>query len=250
MVENVSRYEELTDLDQATLIDRYAPPSDVDSWLRINMVSSIDGAVEVDGASHQLSSADDMRVFKVLRMLCDVLITGAGTVRADGYRPVKMASERLEWRRAHGRSDHPTMAVVTRDANLALDAPLFTASPVPPIVITCAAAPKERRDALSRVAQVLVAGDETVDFAQAQQHLHDSGLTQQLCEGGPHILGELTAADLIDEMCFTLSPTMAGAGSGRITAGPRSPLRHMDLAHIIHANGNLLLRYTRARETA
>ncbi len=246
----MSRYEELADLDQATLIDRYAPPTDVDSWLRINMVSSIDGAVEVDGASHQLSSADDMRVFRVLRMHCDVLITGAGTVRADAYRPLKMTPERLEWRRAHGRSDHPVMAVVTRDANLDLEAPLFTDSPVTPIVITCAAAPRQRLDALGRVAQVLIAGDDTVDFSQARQRLRERGLRQQLCEGGPHILGELTAADLVDEMCFTLSPTMAGAGSGRITAGPRSALRHMNLEHVIHANGNLMLRYTRTHAVA
>ncbi|MFD0558906.1 riboflavin biosynthesis pyrimidine reductase [Stackebrandtia endophytica] len=235
------------ELDDATLIEHYAPPPEATRWLRVNFVSSADGAVEVDGNSHALSSEDDMRAFRFIRMRCDVLITGAGTVRTDGYQALRMSPERVEWRRAHGLPDHPVMAVVTRSADLDLSMPLFTQAPQRPIVITCERAPVERRLAAEEVADVLVAGDDGVDFATALDLLEERGLRQQLCEGGPHILGELTAADLVDELCLTLSPVLAGAGSGRITDGPSSPLRRMRLAQALHANGNLLLRYIRLR---
>lgn len=241
----MSRYDDLSSLDQPTLIDWYAPPDDVPSWLRVNFVSSADGAVEVDGSSKQLSSEDDMRVFKILRMRCDVLITGAGTIRADQYQPLRMTPDRIDWRRQHGLPDHPVMAVVSRGGDLDLEAPLFTQSPVVPIVITCESAPRERRKALSTVSDVIVAGDEGVDFTTALAILRERGLRQQLCEGGPHIFGELTSADLVDELCLTLAPILAGAGSGRITAGPSSALRRMRLLHALQADGNLILRYSR-----
>ncbi|GAA4898292.1 riboflavin biosynthesis pyrimidine reductase [Stackebrandtia albiflava] len=238
---------ETTELTDAELIARYAPPAEAESWLRVNFVSSTDGAVEVDGDSHALSGEDDMRVFRFLRMRCDVLITGAGTVRTDGYQALRMTPERVEWRREHGLPDHPVMAVVTRSGDLDVSAPLFRNAPVRPLVITCAAAPRSHTDRLAEVADLVVAGEETVDFGEALRVLRERGLRQQLCEGGPHILGELTAADLVDELCLTLSPFLAGAGADRITAGPPSPLRPMALAHALHANGNLLLRYTRLR---
>ena len=234
-------------LDDAALIDAYAPPSDVSRWLRVNLVSSADGAVEVNGTSHALSSDEDMRVFRFLRMHCDVLITGAGTVRTDGYRPLTMSPDRVAWRRERGLPDHPVMAVVSRTADLDLSSPLFTDSPVRPIVITCQSSLPARRKAIKEVADIIVTGEDGVDFTAALNLLQRRGLRQQLCEGGPHILGELTAADLVDELCLTLSPVLAGPGSGRITAGPSSPLRRMRLAQTLHADGNLLLRYVRLR---
>lgn len=238
---------EATALDDAALIDRYAPPPNVSRWLRVNLVSSADGAVEVDGNSYALSSDEDMRVFRFLRMRCDVLITGAGTVRTDGYQALKMSPDRVAWRRDNGLPDHPVMAVVSRTADLDLSMPLFADAPVKPIVITCQSSLPARRQAIKKVADVIVAGEDGVDFPAAVDLLQKRGLRQQLCEGGPHILGELTASDLVDELCLTVSPVLAGAGAGRITAGPSSPLRRMRLAQALHAGGNLLLRYVRLR---
>lgn len=241
--DNVARYSELSSLDQTELTQWYAPGAP--DWLRVNFVSSADGAVEVDGDSLALSGEDDMRVFKILRKRCDVLVVGAGTVRTDGYRALRLSSDRVAWRREQGLPDHPVMAVVSRSGMLDLDTPLFTDAPRRPIVITPADLDGKRLTELSNVAQVIAAGTGGVDFATAFEQLRKQGLRQILCEGGPHVFGEITAADLVDELCLTVSPHLAGAGSGRITAGPPSSLRRMRLAHCLHANGNLLLRYTR-----
>ncbi|MGH8881451.1 MAG: dihydrofolate reductase family protein, partial [Stackebrandtia sp.] len=129
---------------------------------------------------------------------------------------------------------------------LDLGTPLFTRAPVRPIVITPADLDPKLLDEISTVADVVAVGTGDVDFAEAVDQLRQRGLRQILCEGGPHIFGEITAFDLVDELCLTVSPHLAGAGSGRITAGPPSPLRRMQLSHCLHANGNLLLRYVRA----
>ncbi len=72
------------------------------------------------------------------------------------------------------------------------------------------------------------------------------GLAQVLCEGGPHLFGSLLAADLVDELCLTVSPLLIGPGPGRIVAGPgRSEPLPMRLAHLLEADGTLLTRYTR-----
>ena len=58
------------------------------SWLRVNMVSSVDGAATGEsGKSGSLNNAADKRVFDHLRSVSDVIVVGAGTARAEGYRP-------------------------------------------------------------------------------------------------------------------------------------------------------------------
>lgn len=60
------------------------------------------------------------------------------------------------------------------------------------------------------------------------------------------MFGTLTAADAIDELCLTVSPLLAGAGAGRITAGPASAVRTMRLRQVLgDDDGMLMLRYTR-----
>ncbi|MGW4297839.1 dihydrofolate reductase family protein, partial [Micromonospora chersina] len=84
------------------------------------------------------------------------------------------------------------------------------------------------------------------DLAAGLAELRRRGLGQLLCEGGPHLFGALTAADLVDELCLTVAPLLAGAGPGRITAGDASPPRHLPLRHVLAAaDGVLMLRYAR-----
>lgn len=241
------KFERLDSLDDDELIAAYAPPGEVESWLRVNFVASADGAVTVDGGSAGLSGTADMRVFKILRMRCDVLLVGAGTVRRESghYRGLRLNAERVDWRRRAEMPDHPRMAVVSGTADLDPESPLFAEAGARPIVVTCQAAPAAAREALSQVSDVIVAGEQEVDFDAAVRELRRRGLRQILCEGGPHVLGAVTAADLVDELCLTVSPMLAGAGAGRITAGPTSPVRRMQLAHVLEADDYLLLRYTR-----
>ncbi|HEU4427045.1 MAG TPA: pyrimidine reductase family protein [Pilimelia sp.] len=233
-----------TPLDDDALADAYAVGEGPN--LRVNFVTSLDGAVELESFSAGLSGPADKRVFAVLRMLCDALLVGAGTLRHESYRAVRLSEERRAWRLDRGLPAYPILAVVSR--RLALDPAqaAFADAPVRPIVFTCAKAPPQRRAAMSDVADVVVVGDTTVDVAAAVAELHRRGLRRTLCEGGPQLFGGLTAADLVDEICLTLSPLLAGPGAGRITAGATTPARPMSLRHVLAADDMLLLRYARA----
>jgi riboflavin biosynthesis pyrimidine reductase len=231
------------ELDLFGLAEAYAYPQE--RWVRANMVASADGAAyAATGRSAGLSSPDDKRIFGVLRVLADVVLAGAGTARDEGYRPA-LRRPALASLRA-GRPETQTIALVTRSLDLNLDAPLFTE--VPPdartIVITCAAADAARRAAAAKVADVIIAGEETVDLPAAVGALADRGLTRVICEGGPHLLGDVASAGLLDELCLSLSPVLAAPGASRIVAGPPAPARPLTLRHVLVGDdGFLFCRY-------
>jgi riboflavin-specific deaminase-like protein len=232
-------------LDEAELTELYTTDR-TRPWLRVNFVTSLDGAVTRDGYSEGLSGPADKRVFGLLRMLCDALLVGAGTIRHEKYGPVRLDERRRAWRREHGLAEYPTPVVVSRRLNLDPQQSLFAEAPVRPIVLTAAPAPQSRRAALNEVAEVIVCGESGVDLGAGVATLRERGLGQILSEGGPQILGEMTAAGLVDELCLTITPLLVGPGAGRITAGPESPeARRLELCHILSAEGMLLLRYAR-----
>jgi riboflavin biosynthesis pyrimidine reductase len=212
-------------------------------WLRANMVASADGAGFLDGRTAALSTPADMRLFGLLRVLADVVLVGAGTARAEEYKPARRRPS-LEDLRA-GRPPTVPIAVVSRKLDLDFAAPLFTGAPpdARTIVITCAGSPDDQRAAAARVADVIVAGETAVDLEEGLAALRDRGLGQVLCEGGPHLLGQLAADGLLDELCLTVTPVLAGPGPTRVVAGAPFPARPMTLAHVLTDDGELFCRY-------
>jgi riboflavin-specific deaminase-like protein len=216
-------------------------------WLRVNFVTTVDGAVSAaDGFSGGISDPADKRVFDLLRMTSDAVMVGAGTLRHEGYGPMRLGERAEDWRLAHGLPENPLLVIVSRRLDLDPTLSMFTEAPVRPVIVTTASAPAERRAALAAVAHVLARGDDEVELPGALDVLRDMGFGQVLSEGGPHLLGALTAADRVDEMCLTVSPTLVGPGPGRITAGAAAGIpRALKLRHILTADDLLLLRYTR-----
>ena len=228
--------------------DPGAPPR---CWVRANMVASLDGAAAVDGRARGLSSEADEQVFAMLRALADVILVGAGTARAEHYGPVRPESEGLRWAWLRdGRTPSAPIAVVTRALDLDLASPLLAGAPphARTIVITTEAAPAERRAAAARTAEVIVAGEHSVDLPAAVAALAGRGYQRMLTEGGPWLLAQLIEAGLVDELCLTISPLLAGPGAGRIVTGA-GPLpggaRPVTLGHVLAQEGHLLCRYTR-----
>ncbi len=229
----------LDEVDDAALAAHYAwPDASATPSVRVNFVSSVDGAVAVDGRSGGLGTAPDRVVFGLLRRLADVVLVGAGTVRAEDYGGAR--------RPTRGRSTPPPIAVVTGSADLDPASRLFTDTAVPPLVLTLDSAPAERRRALSAAGgEVVVLPRLGPDALLAE--LARRGLTRVLCEGGPSLLGALAAADAVDELCLTVSPLLVGGDAGRIAHGPAGvPARAMTLAGALHDGDTLLLRYHRA----
>jgi riboflavin biosynthesis pyrimidine reductase len=232
------------DLDDEALLALYARDR---PWLRVNFVSSLDGAATRNGTSGGLSPAADRRVFDALRRLCDVVVVGAGTARAEGYTAMRVDAASAAWRRAHGFSEHPVLCLVSAHLDLDPRSPIFQDAPIRPVILTVSTAPADRRSALAEVADLVDAGDGEVDAGRARAALIDRGLGGILCEGGPHLFGAVLAADAADELCLTLSPTLEAGDAPRIASGALPEPRGMSLGHVLVGGDALLLSYRRDR---
>lgn len=232
-------------LDAVTLAEeRYAdwPPG-----LRTNMVMSLDGAVSFRGRVGPLSSPVDRLLFRALRALSEVILVGAATARAEKYGPVTFGERLVELRRRAGLpSTPPRIAVVTASGVLP-DRLRTLPEGQRPIVITAARAVTEE---VRTHADVIVAGEAQVDLPRAIGALRDrhvpSGPGRILCEGGPILLDGLTAADLVDELCVTLTPQLtAEAVPAATVMSPLDQPRRFRLDHAIPHGDELFLRYIR-----
>ena len=227
--------EQLSDDDLVASLDR--------EGVRLNFISSIDGAATRDGLSGGLGGPADHRLFELLRRVADVVVVGAGTVRAEGYGPLRVSGPSVGWRVGHSRGEHPVFAIVTGSLDLDPASAIFTKAPVRPIIITTERATGRSR--FEQVADVVVAGSSQVDPALAVAALRERGLRRILCEGGPSLFGSFLAADAVDELCLTVAPSLEAGDAQRIANGVTPP-RDMGLATVLRSGDTLLLRYTRS----
>lgn len=236
------------DLSWPELAELYAYPGADRRWVRANMVASADGAATIRGRSAGLSSQADRHLFALLRTLADVILVGAGTARAERYSAVR-PEEMLPGLR-HAAAPVPAIAVVSRRISLDLGSQLMMAARTGArtIVITTEQAPAELRAEALKNADVIVAGDDSADLGFALQALADRGYRRVLAEGGPQLLGQLAAAELLDELCLTISPLVASGSAGRIAVGTSAAQSgRLVLQHVLEDDGHLFCRYTRRR---
>jgi riboflavin biosynthesis pyrimidine reductase len=228
-------------LDDDGLIEAYRLPPG--RWLRFNFITSLDGAVTVDGVSEGLGSPGDQRIFDILRALADVVLVGHGTAAAEGYRGIEADSPVGRLRRRLGRPATAPIAVVSRRASLATDSGLVTDAVSPTILITCAAADPDRRAALAAAGvTVLVCGDDDVDLPVALDRLAGLGLGQVLCEGGPALLHAALTAGIVDELDVSVAPALVGGGTRLLPAALADVLR-LELHQLLEEGGMLFPRY-------
>lgn len=230
------------DLDDDALLAEYAFPEH-GPWLRVNFISSLDGAATRDGRSGGLGDDADRRIFGLLRRPADAVLVAAGTVRAEGYDAMRLDDAAVRWREENGRPPHPVFALVTRRLDLDPSSPVFADAPVRPIVYTVEGAPRDRRVALERVADVVTAGSVDVDLRLVREDLACRGLPRIHSEGGPSLFGAGIVSGAIDELCLTIAPSVDGGGAPRIADGSRAAPTAMRLATTLRSGDELLLRY-------
>jgi riboflavin biosynthesis pyrimidine reductase len=222
-------------VDDVDPADVYADLPEVDGrpTVRLNMIASVDGASALGGVSGSLGAPADKRVFQAIRSCADAVLVAAGTLRAEHYGP-----------------SHVPIAVVTRSCALDWDSPFFAAPIAKPVVITVANAPAENLERAAQSADVVIAGEDDVDVTRAVRILGERGARRVLAEGGPGLNSELATADLLDEVCVTLSPMVVSGTSKRIVVGPDLPAPiAMRLRSLLEDtdDGLLFLRYRATR---
>jgi len=239
-------HDGLMDAEALALAYAYPKLRAEQTWVRANFISTLDGAAAGDdGRSGSINTGADREVFGLLRALSDVVLVGAGTARTEGYRRATIRASWLFLRQ--GRPAHPTTAVVSRSGHVPPGLSQAREDSGEVLLITCEHAGAEGID-LARGSlgeqQVIVAGDDTVDLAVAVDSLAARGLRRILCEGGPHLMRDLTASGRLDELCLTIAPTLVAGEHPRITAGAAVTANLLPQL-LIESQGTILGRWAR-----
>ncbi len=200
-------------LSDASLERLYAFPRT--RWLRANFVSTLDGSAQgPDGKSGTINNGADGRVFHLNRRLADCVLVGAGTARAEGYRPATVP-----------------LVVVSRSGRL----PASLRGGAGRVVLATCAASRRRP-----TADVWVCGDTAVDLAAVVARCTQEGMPRVLTEGGPHLFGDLLRAGLVDDVALTTSPRLVGGDHLRVVGAQVDLDLEAQLRHVLEEDGTLL----------
>jgi riboflavin biosynthesis pyrimidine reductase len=236
------------EMDPQALARAYAYPqlSEEQIWVRANFISTLDGAAAGDdGRSGSINTGADRDIFGLLRALSDLILVGAGTARTEGYRRATIRAPWLDLR--EGRPANPTIAVVSGSGGVPPGLSQARENSGEIVLITCQGAGDEAIDLAQRTLgedHVIVKGDVSVDLAAAIGELAVRGLRRVLCEGGPHLMRDLTASGHLDELCLTIAPTLVAGDHPRITAGD-AVTANLVPRLLIESQGTLLGRWAR-----
>lgn len=199
-------------------------------WVTLVMISSIDGAVAVDGVSAGLGAPSDHRRFVAARRRADAIIVGSGTVEDEDYRPAASP-----------------IAVLTRSLSLDPTRRLFGDPAQTPLLYTTDQAARTRGAAFDGVAEVIALGD-SVDATTVLADLDRRGMHDVVLEGGPTINSLFLEADVVDEVLMSFAPLMVGGDGPRITdGGTFRPARRFVTDRVLLADDIVFVRYLRDR---
>jgi riboflavin biosynthesis pyrimidine reductase len=218
----------------------------------LNMASTADGRAALGGRSGGIGNRADRELFRALRTAVDAVMVGAGTARTERYRGLVRDEERRRLRRARGLSEEPLACIVSAGLALcAAEVPLL-ADPAARVVVLTPSVDGVVRDAAARgVEYVRAARDGALDLPAALAELRGRwGVRALLCEGGPHLNGELLRAGVVDEVFLSFAPKLGGGDGAqlRIVCGPElDPPVELRLCDALESEGLLLLRYRVSR---
>jgi riboflavin biosynthesis pyrimidine reductase len=187
-----------------------------------NFVSSVDGVVTLGSkpsAGSVISGkyAADRFLMGLLRACADAVVIGAGTMRATPghlWTPAHvypaLQTEFTALRSSLGRSAEPVLVLLTASGALDYKHPALVRGA---IVITTSAGANKIGDRLPKTCELVAMGKgKTFDIGKAIEELRSRGLDVLLTEGGPHVVGQLVEAGLLDEAFLTIAPVVAGRG--------------------------------------
>jgi riboflavin biosynthesis pyrimidine reductase len=218
-------------------------------WLVVNMVATVDGAIEIGGLSGPIGGEGDRTMFRALRAMADVILVAGGTARAEDYGP-PVSDERVSvTRERRGQSPIADLAIISASVGFSTSDRVF-ADGHRPTIFTVEDPPPDRVADLDAVADLVRLGRDSVDPSAVLDALGRGGSRVVLCEGGPALNAQLIAADLVDEVCVTVAPKITAGRSRRLSWGDHGTVRGLQLDRVFTQDGELYLRYLRGSDAS
>jgi riboflavin biosynthesis pyrimidine reductase len=227
-----------------------------------NFVSSIDGVValpSVDASPSVISGKSDADrfVMGLLRACADVVLVGAGTLRAEPdhrWTPAFVypqgRDDYARLRAARGLPPEPRLAVLTSSGDLDPETPALEGALV--LTTSCGARRLEQRGRTPATV-LAVGGQGNLDLGGVVHALRSRDMRMILSEGGPTVLGQLLDLGLLDELFLTISPVLIGRtrSEGRPGLAEGADLLHKDcsMAEVVSVHrhrSHLFVRYSLA----
>jgi len=202
-------------------------------YLALNMIATVDGRAALNGSAVGIGSAVDKRLLFELRAEADVVLHGAGTVRADPL-SARVPHDLVEQRVNRGQTPQPLGAIVTRSGSLPETHPYYES----PTVIYCTS------DAAVLVRGPLVEVCRVASVVAAVGDLGRRGARRVLCEGGATLNAALLEAGLVDDIFLTIAPKLIGGQDPlTIVTGGNLGIVPLELRSLVEIEGELFLRY-------
>lgn len=189
----------------------FAPFAQGRSFVLGRVAQSLDGYIATrDGESVWISGPDDLRHTHKLRSLCDAVIVGARTIRAD--------NPRLTTRLVEGPS--PVRVILDPNRGLGEDYTVFQDGGE--TLLLCATGGARH----GKAETVAVRRDGTgLDIGAILSTLRDRGLRRIFVEGGGVTVSRFLAAGALDRLHVTVAPLVMGGG---IPAFPLPPVARLE----------------------
>ncbi len=136
----------------------------------INAAMSADGKIAtVERKQTKVSGSLDFDRMDELRAASDAIMVGIGTVLSDNPSLTVKSAKRRDRRRAQGFDENPVRIVVDSYARTPPDADIFRKGAGKKIIAVTENAPKERMQLLSQRAEIITAGEKSVNLQKAQR---------------------------------------------------------------------------------
>jgi riboflavin-specific deaminase-like protein len=218
-----------------------APPDR--PYVVLNMVTTLDGRIAIDGRSGPIGGEADRQLFHGLRTQVDAVMVGAGTLRTERYGRIVRRPELRERRRAEGLSPDPVAVIVSASLRLPADLPLLQDENSTVVVLTTADG--ELPEVPARVHYLRGPAGHGLELGPLLHRLREEfGVRSILCEGGPTLNQSLVREGLLDELFLSLAPTLVGGPPLAILPGDAlSELVVAGLVWLLEHDSHLFGRY-------
>jgi riboflavin-specific deaminase-like protein len=202
------------DADHPLFAPLHAPLAAGKSFVLGRVAQSLDGFIATrQGESVWISGPDDLRHTHQLRALCDAVVIGATTVRAD--------NPRLTTRLVDGPS--PVRVVLDPDRRLNDAYRIFQDGPE--TLLLCAPELRKVTTPGSAVTLPVPRGPAGLDIGAILDLLRARGLRRIFVEGGGITVSRFLAAGALDRLHVTVAPLVMGGG---VPAFPLPPVERLE----------------------
>lgn len=210
-----------------------APPAHPDGCVVLGRIAqTLDGRIATEsGMSFWISGPEDILHTHRLRALCDAIVVGAGTVKADD--PL------LTTRLCPGPS--PVRVVIDTDRRLADAYRMFQGGP-PTLLLVADDIAGSDRLGTAEVLRLPRTSSGGLAIPAVVAALAARGLNRIFVEGGGITVSRFLAAGALDRLHVTVAPLLLGAGIPAFTLpGVAKPEDGLRLAWNVHHLGDDLL---------